>query len=242
MNPPFLLGILGGMGPLATLDLQQKIIDLTPASCDQDHLPVIVWNVPQIPDRQQALAGTGASPLPQLLHALAQLDRLSVSHIAIPCNTAHHWFPHLAGASKARLLHIAHTTIAVLATMSPRPARVGLIATHGTLAAGWFQQALSSLGIEVLVPQETELKNWFKPGCYAVKRGDLRQGGILLDRLSAELVKRGAEQLILACTEVPPALNAIDSSFLPIALDPTQALAQACVDLWQKARTDLNHL
>ncbi|KAB8306748.1 hypothetical protein EH228_16630 [Erwinia endophytica] len=72
--------------------------------------------------------------------------------------------------------------------------------------------------------------------------GDERQGGVLLDRLSAELVRRGAEQLILACTEVPPALNAIDSSFLPIALDPTLALAQACVDLWQKARTDLNHL
>ncbi|WP_411704104.1 aspartate/glutamate racemase family protein [Edaphovirga cremea] len=233
MSNTFLLGILGGMGPLATVDLQQKIIGLTPASRDQDHLPVVTWNVPQIPDRQKALAGTGESPLPQLLHAITQLNRLAVSHIAIPCNTAHHWYPQLAAASEARLLHIADATIAPLVATSPRPAKIGLIATHGTLAAGWFQQRLSALGITALLPNEAEMDDWFVPGCYAVKRGELEKGGALLERLSAALIERGAEKLVLACTEVPPALNAVNSPFLSIAIDPTQALAQACVDLWQ---------
>lgn len=83
MSTPFLLGILGGMGPLATLDLMHKLLRATPASSDQQQIPHVVWNVPQIADRQQALAGTGPSPLPQLLLGVEQLNRAGASHIVI---------------------------------------------------------------------------------------------------------------------------------------------------------------
>ncbi|HEY0209888.1 aspartate/glutamate racemase family protein [Acerihabitans sp.] len=226
----FLLGILGGMGPLATVDLMEKIIGQTPAQSDQQHAPVVAWNVPQIADRQQALAGTGPSPLPQMLRGVQQLNRAGASHILIACNTAHHWYGELAAASRAPLLHIADATLDSLRPQ--RGERIGLIATQGTLDAGWFQQRIAALGGDTLAPSPWEMREWFVPGCYAVKRGDLRGGGELLSRLAEALTARGAARLILACTEVPPAFAAIDSPWRKVSVDPTLALAGAAARLW----------
>lgn len=238
MADRFLLGVLGGMGPLATVDLLQKLVDATPAQSDQQHLPVVAWNVPQVPDRQLALAGRGVSPLPALKYGIEQLNRLAVSHIVIACNTAHHWYPSLAAASRAPILHIADVTAASVARLQPRPQRVGLIATRATLDAGWFTRRFADSGIETLLPEPDEVSNWFVPGCYAVKRGALMEGGQLLHLQAAALVARGAERLILACTEVPPALNAVASSLQSIAVDPARALAEACVAHWLAVRED----
>ncbi|MFP1891926.1 aspartate/glutamate racemase family protein [Lonsdalea quercina] len=232
-----LIGVLGGMGPLATADLVQKIIVSTPADRDQDHVPLVVWNVPQIPDRQKALAGTGPSPLPVLLKAIRALNQLPLSHIVIPCNTAHHWFDALAAASRAPLLHIADATLAAMRKHVTVPPEVtGLIATQGTLRAGWYQQRLAATGNEVLEPTPQEMEELFVPGCYAVKRGELVEGGVLLEQLAERLADRGATRLILACTEVAPALAAVNSRWQTRSIDTTQALAQACVELWQQSR------
>ncbi|AXW87540.1 aspartate racemase [Lonsdalea britannica] len=233
-----LIGVLGGMGPLATADLVQKIIAATPAERDQDHVPMVVWNVPQIPDRQQALAGMGPSPLPVLLEAVRALNQLPISHLVIPCNTAHHWFDALAAASRAPLLHIADATLAAMRQPIVAPSEItGLIATHGTLRAGWYQQRLAATGCEVLEPTPQEMDELFVPGCYAVKRGARVEGGILLEQLADRLAERGASRLILACTEVSPALSAVNSRWLAHSIDTTQALAQACVELWRQSRT-----
>jgi len=231
---PFLLGVLGGMGPLATVDFMAKLLTATPAARDQQQIPVVAWNVPQIADRQKALAGLGPSPLPQLLNGIKKLTPAGGSHIVIPCNTAHHWYDALSRASDAPILHIVEATLARIAERAPT--RVGVIATHGTLAAGWFQQGLERLNVTPVLPTEQELESWFVPGCYAVKRGALREGGELLSLQAQALVERGAETLILACTEVPVALDAIDSPFLVHAIDPAQALAERCSALWQEYR------
>ncbi len=236
MAKPFLLGVLGGMGPLATLDFQHKLLDATPAQSDQHHLPSVVWNVPQIADRQKALAGAGPSPLPQLLEGIEKLNQAGASHIAIPCNTAHHWYPQLSAASDAPILHIVDATLDALLTVAKKPERVGIIATKGTLDAGWFQQRLAAQGIESITPTEDELAEWFVPGCYAVKRGKLAEGGELLSLQALALMARGAQQLVLACTEVPVALRAVDAPFLSLTYDPARALAERCSRLWQDYR------
>ncbi|HKS33275.1 MAG TPA: amino acid racemase [Enterobacteriaceae bacterium] len=234
MSQPFLLGVLGGMGPLATLDFQHKLLEATPAESDQQQLPSVVWNVPQVADRQKALAGLGSSPLPQLLHGIEKLNQAGASHIVIACNTAHHWYDALSRASAAPLLHIVDATLESLAAQKPQ--RVGIIATKGTLEAGWFQRGLAAQGIEALEPTPEELAEWFVPGCYAVKRGQLREGGERLNRLADALLARGAEQLILACTEVPVALRAVAASSLAQSLDPARALAQRCAQIWLEQR------
>lgn len=236
MAKPFLLGVLGGMGPLATLDFQHKLLDATEAESDQQHLPSVVWNVPQIADRQKALAGTGPSPLPQLLAGIDKLNQAGASHIVIPCNTAHHWYPQLSAASHAPILHIVDATVDTLLQVAQKPQRVGIIATKGTLDAGWYQQRLADQAIESITPSEDELDEWFVPGCYAVKRGKLTEGGELLSRQATALLARGAQQLVLACTEVPVALRAVNAPFLSKTLDPSQSLAERCSRLWQDYR------
>ncbi|NKI73501.1 aspartate/glutamate racemase family protein [Dickeya sp. CFBP 2040] len=232
----FLAGVLGGMGPLATVDLLQKIIAATPAERDQQHVPLAVWNVPQVPDRQRALAGIGASPLPALLDGVEHLNRLDISHLIIPCNTAHHWFDELRAASRAPVLHIADATLAqVRFALDGTPSlRLGVIATHGTLAAGWYQQRLAALDVEMVLPDEQEMDNLFVPGCYAVKRGEAAAGGQRFEQLAERLAARGATHLILACTEVAPGLAAVQSHWLARSIDSTEALARHCVALWRR--------
>jgi aspartate racemase len=223
-----LIGILGGMGPLATVDLMAKIVAHTPASRDQDHVPVVAWNVPQVPDRQRALAGDGPSPLPAMQEGIARLNAAGATCIAIACNTAHHWHADLQAASEAPILHIARITLAVL-QREQVSGPVGLIATHGTLAARLYQDLLEPAGIACLLPDAQQMKELFVPGCHAIKRGAVSEGGRLLDALAEALVARGATRLLLACTEVPVGLERLDSALLPVCIDPTLALAQACI-------------
>lgn len=229
-RPP-LVGVLGGMGPLATVDFLHKLVLATPAGRDQEHVATVTWNVPQIPDRQHFLAGRGDTPLPAMLQGIQRLNAAGATRIVIPCNTAHHWFDELAAASLAPLIHIVDATLDTL----PGSERIGLIASRGALESGLYQQRLDARGIPWLAPDDTQLTQLFTPGCYAVKRNQLQLGGELLHELGSQLLQRGASRLILACTEVPLALAAVQSPLQAISIDPAQALAQAVVHYGQQA-------
>jgi aspartate racemase len=231
-----LIGVLGGMGPLATLDFLHKLLAATPAARDQDHVPTVVWNVPQIPDRQMALAGTGESPLPAMLEGIERLNAAGATRIVIPCNTAHLWFDPMAAASRAPLVHIVDATLARLAADAARPGEcVGLVATRGLLEGGLYQRRLTEQRVPFVTSTDEELTELFTPGCYAIKRNELRAGGRLLEEAARRLLQRGATRLVLACTEVPVGLAAVDSRLLAISIDPTQALADACIAYWRQA-------
>ena len=232
-----LIGVLGGMGPLATVDFLHKLVQEMPAASDQDHVPVLTWSVPQIPDRQKALAGTGESPLPAMLEGVYQLISAGATRIVIPCNTAHNWFDAIAEKCSVPLIHIVDATLSVMrAAASGDSGPVGLIATRGMLAAGLYQTRFKAEGIECLCNTDEEIDQYFTPGCYAVKRGAIETGGQLLESAAEALLARGARRLILACTEVPLALEHIKSRHLPISIDTNRALARACVDYWQEMR------
>jgi len=231
---PALIGVLGGMGPLATVDFLDKLVRSTPARCDQDHVPWLAWNVPQIPDRQKALAGIGESPLPAMLEGIAALNSAGATRIAIPCNTAHLWYEQIAAASRAPLIHIVDAAIAAVERRAAGRGIVGIVATRGTLAAGMYQQRLAARDIPCVVNSDEELDVLFTPGCYAIKQNQLEHGGTLLEAAARQLVARGAQTLVLACTEVPVGLARVQSTLLPICVDATQALANACVDYWRQ--------
>lgn len=231
-----LLGVLGGMGPLATVDFLHKLIEEMPAASDQDHVPTVVWNVPQIPDRQQALAGTGSSPLPAMCAGLDRLAAAGATRIAIPCNTAHLWFDELAAHSAVPILHIVDATLQELGGASPGKATVGLMATRATQTSNLYQRRLETAGYACLCATDAELETLFTRGCYAVKSGAVEAGGRLFDALAEALLARGAQRLVLACTEVPIALSRIASRHLPLSIDTNRALARACVAYWQQAR------
>lgn len=221
------VGILGGMGPLATVDFIQKIIANTPAQSDQDHIPLLIHSVPQIPDRTACLMDGSASPLPALKMGLETLVQGGVGCIAIPCNTAHYWHEALAKATQTEVLHIARVCAEQIAEDSG-VRRVGLLATDGTLKAGFYERELAQYGLACAFPADDVQKSVME-GIYQVKSGKVTEGAAYLEAAVQNLLDQGAERVILGCTEIPLALERIHSPLLPFGVDATGALAEACV-------------
>ncbi|HEY8393233.1 MAG TPA: amino acid racemase [Thermaerobacter sp.] len=227
------IGILGGMGPEATVDLFAKIVRATPARVDQDHVRVVIDNNPKIPDRTAFLRGEGPDPVPAMLAGIHNLVSIGADLILIPCNTAHVYYERLQAASPVPILHIMREVARVLAASrregAPVPARVGLLATELTVESGLYHRALAEVGIEVLVPepavQDLVTKAIFGPegikaGSYAPARSRLLAAG-------RHLVERGAQALIAGCTELPIVLRPGD---FPVPLiDPAEILARAAL-------------
>jgi aspartate racemase len=235
-----LIGVLGGMGPAATVDLMQKIVKEAAGQRDQDHVPVVCWNVPQIPDRQKALAGQGESPLPAMQRGIAALNAAGATRIVIPCNTAHHWFDALQAGSSAPLIHIADASVDALLQADPAVKAVGILATRGTWQARLYQDRLEAHGIACLASTDGEMEQLFTPGCYAVKRGLAAEGGTQLEEAGRALLARGAQRLMLACTEVPVGFDAIRSELSALSVDTNRALARACVAYWRSLQSSDN--
>ena len=149
-----LIGVLGGMGPSATVDFMAKIIQLTPATRDQEHLPVIIANLPHVPDRSSAILGRGEDPLPALLRGIDMLNQAKVGVLAIPCNSSHHWYTEMAERSDAPIIHIAQACVAAIP--ASHQGRIAVLATRGALASGFYQEALRARGLEFVVPDDTQ--------------------------------------------------------------------------------------
>jgi aspartate racemase len=219
-----MIGVLGGMGPLATVDFLDRVVRLTEATCDQEHLPMVVAHLPQTPDRSRSILAGDAAPLPHLLRGIDLLNRNEVGVVVIPCNTSHHWYAQMSERSAAPILHIATTCVAAI------PAgveRVAVLATRGALAAGIYQVALATRGIDAVVPDEAVQARI--DACIAgVKGGALEDGVRALDDALARLAALGVTAAIMGCTEIPVAARGLASA--PMALiDSTAELARATV-------------
>lgn len=226
---PKLLGVLGGMGPLATADFMRKLTELTPASRDQDHVPVLVYSNPQVPDRSTAIMGKGESPLPALLNGIARLEGAGADAIAIPCNTAHYWYDEMAAASRVPILHIVGSVCEVLRQKGIDGGTVGVMGTAGTLHTGIYQGYLQRSGYACVLPSDSEMAELVMPGIVAVKAGDLPAAKRVLGDAAQRLEERGAQMVVLGCTEIPLALADASPEAAVRYVDSTAALAQACL-------------
>ncbi|MDP1741322.1 MAG: amino acid racemase [Polaromonas sp.] len=220
------IGVFGGMGPSATVDFLDKLVKLTPALRDQDHLPVIVASLPHIHDRSSAILGHGRDPLPQLLAGIQMLNQAGVGVIAIPCNSSHHWFDEMSNCSKAPLLHIGKTCVEAIPLVGDP--RVAIFSTRGALKSGFYQRELLARGIDFLLPAadggQTEVDSCIRE----IKAGNFEAGGLHLTRACVEVVQQGATLLILGCTEIPIASRYADVRGLAL-IDSSLELARASV-------------
>lgn len=220
-----LIGILGGMGPAATVDFMAKIIAATSAEQDQDHVPMIVHDIPQIPDRSLAIGSGSDAPFLPMLSGVRMLDAAGVDYIAIPCNTAHHWHARLNASSRAKILHIADAAVDQLRAAAP--GCVAIMSTRGTLRARIYEDRLHGAASRVLLPDEATQVTVDK--CIeAVKAGNLpaamEYGVAAVDALALQ----GADSVLMACTELPVALAEYRGKDIRL-VDPTDALARVCV-------------
>jgi aspartate racemase len=229
MAPGESIGILGGMGPAATADLFQKIIDNTDARGDAGHIPMVILNNPHIPDRTAAIFNQGPSPLPLLLEGARFLARSGVTRIVIPCITAHHHFDKIAGAVDIPVHHLLLETLESIIEKYPRRTRFGLLATSGTIKTKLFSELFSIRSLDIIVP-DSPMQNQVMEAVYGkqgLKQGYVDPARALLMSVTDHLIGRGAEAVIAGCTEIPLALSGPDLS-LPL-IDPILEVARKLI-------------
>lgn len=242
LNRPDIVGVLGGMGPLATVDFMKKVVERTPATADQDHVPLIVCSCPQIPDRVAPAMGKSApSPLPALLDRLKLLLDAGARCIAMPCNTAHFWYDALAAAARpVPFIHIADATAAELRRRGVAPAPVVLLGTEGMFRAGFYQDRLGKAGFPCALPSADILRELVLPGIASVKRNRLVDAeGLFRRAVTRATEETGTAVAVLACTEIPAALSDADPWVAAHTVDPNDALARAAVDWAMGARREM---
>jgi aspartate racemase len=212
------IGVIGGMGPAATVDFLGRIVRGVAATDDRDHPRILIDSNPHVPDRNAALAGKGPSPGPALAAMAIGLAAQGAELLAMPCNAAHGWADDVRAATSLPFIDMVEASIA-----RSRGARtVGLIAVAATLDARLYHAPLEALGITVIEPDRASVAELVA----RVKAGDTGpEARAAATALAQELAAQGADLLIAACTEIPLVLGAAQC---PVPLiETTQALADA---------------
>jgi aspartate racemase len=231
--PDRVVGILGGMGPEATVDFLREIIRLTPAKKDQDHIPVITYSDPRVPERTAAILRGGEDPTPYLVRAAVALEKAGAGILAMPCNTAHYYLPRLKNEVGIPILDMIEETYSSTREQIGRAEVVGLLATQGTIQSGVYHNVFARHGVKVLVPDASD-QDRIQEGIFQVKAGSYdgaRQG--TFESIGSKLAAAGAAAVILGCTEIPLGFNANRVDY-PV-VNATRVLAQAAVD-WALGR------
>jgi len=242
--PSPLIGILGGMGPQAGLDMAESLIAMTRAECDQDHLPFVLFSLPEcISDRTAFLLGeTDTNPAQAIAEQFEMMADMGVTIAVMACNTAH------AGpifdtalellqskGVKLRILHLIDETITHIKSRYPQVKRVGLLATQGTYKTRLYDQALEATGLQLVIPDEQVRVNDIHAALYGPSFGIKTCDGPVTVQAIARVrsaidhvIQRGAEAVILGCTELPLAVKEDRINGIPI-LDPAKIMAEKLV-------------
>ena len=205
------IGVLGGMGPAATLDFLAKLQRATRAASDQDHIRVLVDLNPKVPDRNRAIAGEGPSPGPVLATMAAGLEAAGAQGLVMVCNSAHAFAADIRRALKrAPLLSLIDETAEAVRRDHPSVRRVGLLAASACLEARLYQDACAARGLITVEPQGEALSR-FMALLYRIKAGDLgHEVRTEMVAIARGLADQGAELIVAGCTEVPLVLGAED--------------------------------
>ncbi|HSB71722.1 MAG TPA: amino acid racemase [Candidatus Methylomirabilis sp.] len=221
------VGIMGGMGPEATVDLFHKILAATPAKIDQEHLHIIIDCNSKIPSRPAALLEGGPDPTPLLQATARNLERAGADFLVVACNTAHLFYDRIVEAVRIPVLHIVDEAIGEAQRRYPRLQSVGVLAGRGAIRLRLYQDRLEAKGIRAIVPSDTD-QEIVVSVITRVKAGD--RGPVVRSRIqevAERLARAGSQVVFTGCTELPLVLEDGDVS-VPI-LDPTAVLAEATV-------------
>ncbi|MDO4436781.1 MAG: amino acid racemase [Coriobacteriaceae bacterium] len=231
MDKP-VLGVLGGVGPLATAYFMELVIKKTPAERDQDNIPMIVFNDPQIPDRTSyILDRNNPDPLPEMERVVLWLENAGADYIAIPCNTAHFFYEQISDAASIPVLNIMRETTTHIVETYGAHATIGLLATDGTVASGVFQSYLSDAGLSVVTPSAKDQADIVMPLIYErIKRNLPYDPAAFLD-LARRMHEDGCDAVIVGCTELSVVYQDLANkpSYL---IDSMDVLAGRCVQYY----------
>ncbi len=236
------VGVIGGMGPAATIRLYEEITRRTPIRREQDHLRLVIDSDPTVPDRTEALmaaadsdgkpslpaADVDGSPERHLIAAARRLQAAGVDLIAIACNSAHAWHKRIAAAVDVPVLHLIDVTTEAAARCVGPAGQVGLLATLGTQSAGLYQQATARIGLNLVLP-EPPTQQQVMEAIMQVKTGQTEPSRATIRRAAGQLVACGAAAVIVGCTDISVVLADGDLD-VPV-VDSTVALAERIIEL-----------
>ena len=208
------VGVIGGMGPDATVELMRRVIASTPAKDDADHIHMIVDNNPKVPSRIKALIeGTGENPGPCIADMARRLVNARADFLVIPCNTAHYYYSYASEAVSVPVVNLVDLTVSTILTDLGKPRRIGMLASPAVRIVGVFDQAFRDHTIEVIYPgSENRLLKVIK----AVKAGRVGASDeAAFNAVAEELRTKDVECLVLACTELSVIASCLQSR-LPV--------------------------
>ncbi|HMM22054.1 MAG TPA: amino acid racemase [Selenomonadales bacterium] len=219
------IGIIGGMGSLATCDLFRKIIEMTDAKTDQEHIRICIDCNTNIPDRTKAILGKGENPVPEIVRSGIRLQSMGADVLVMPCNTAHYFYDKLTPFFDIPLLNMLQETAREIQKRGIR--KIGLLATDGTVKSRVYHTALAAAGIDLVVPSPVGQTSVMDVIYNGIKASNRNIGLKALYETIDGLLAQGAESLVLGCTELPVAFELfhIDRP----AIDPTAVLAAAAI-------------
>ena len=226
-----IIGIVGGMGPEATLDLYREILRATPARRDQDHLRVIIDSNPKVPDRTSAIIGEGANPVPAMVMSCRAVEKAGADFVIIPCISAHYFLEELQQQINLPILSVFDAVGEHIVNHYPDVTTIGLLATSGTIKSKRFAACLTDYGIITVVP-DSDSQATLMNAIYTIKStndsGDRAQCKIELIAAANHVIDQGAQGIVAGCTEIPLELKRQDLS-VPF-FNSLEILAQAAVD------------
>jgi len=199
------IGIVGGMGPLAGLDIHKKIILNTPATKDQDHFNVIHVSFSEIVDRTSSLIKKDDDFILQIVSVINDMDSFKPDCVIIACNTAHARLKEIQSQVKVPIISLIELTGKYIAEQYPEVKVVGILATQGTKESKIYSKVLAAKGVVAIYPSENVMRDCMMPAIYGCikKNNDLEMAKKMINQVVGELVAGGAEKIIMGCTEVP---------------------------------------
>lgn len=230
------LGVIGGLGPMATALFMQMVTEMTEADVDQEHIEMLIHSCPQIPDRTSfILDHTKEDPKPEMIRVGQGLAAQGVDLIAIPCITSNYFYRELTEQIPVPIIHTIQETKEYLLERGVRTA--GLMATSGTVESGLFQRAFASAGCRLLLPsrrRQEDVMHLIYENIKANRPPEME----LFDRVSEELKTQGAEVILLGCTELSVIREhyGIGSGYLDVMQLMAKCAVEACGHLKEEYR------
>lgn len=213
------------MGPLATCDLFSKIIQITDASCDQEHVRICIDNNTEISDRTNAIIRHGKDPVPEMVKSAVRLQSFGADVLIMPCNTAHYFYDRILPFVDIPFLSMIDETAKVISDRGLR--KIGLLATDGTLQTAVYEKAFKKRGISIMVPPPENQVHIMDLIYNGVKAGNKEIDTKPTKKTIEDLFRKGAQTLVLGCTELPVAFDLYGFDYPKT--DPTLILASRAV-------------
>lgn len=222
------LGVLGGVGPLATIYFTDLIVKMTEAQTDQDHISMVILNHPSIPDRTAyILDNTKPNPVPVMAQDAKRLEENGCDYIVIPCNTAHYFYDEIQKNVSVPIINILEETVKYCQKTVPDLKKIGVLATEGTIQSRAYQNIIEKHGLECVVPNSEDQASLMNIIYHQVKAG--REVDIYeFQRIIGEMKKRGSDAVILGCTELSIIKKDFDIQRTDV-VDSMECLAKASI-------------